>query len=339
MRIAIAYDCLFPWSTGGGERQYRRFAEEFAAAGHEVTYLTRQFWPDAEPPSIDGIRIVAVSAAFDLYDANGTRRPGPALRYARGLFTHLRHHRTTYDAILVSALPTTNALATRAALAGSNVTIAADWLEVWEPAQWREYAGPITGRIATALQRLAARLSPIATCHSQLSANRLKNAGLRTDPLISPGLIDLADTAPPTFTAPPRAIFIGRHIPDKRVETLPAAIAAARIHLPALTATIYGDGPTKALVQAEINRLGLAAVIDLPGFVSQPELNAAIRSAACVVNPSAREGYGLVVVEACAAGTPLRKTTYAWFTQASQTKTITATAEAILTRLTEAKQT
>jgi glycosyltransferase involved in cell wall biosynthesis len=30
-----------------------------------------------------------------------------------------------------------------------------------------------------------------------------------------------------------------------------------------------------------------------------------MREAACLVNPSAREGYGLVVVESCAAGTPV----------------------------------
>ena len=42
MHIAVAYDCLFPFSKGGGEKQYRVFAEEFAAAGHQVTYLTRQ---------------------------------------------------------------------------------------------------------------------------------------------------------------------------------------------------------------------------------------------------------------------------------------------------------
>jgi len=30
--VAVAYDCLFPYSTGGGERQYRAFADELAAA-------------------------------------------------------------------------------------------------------------------------------------------------------------------------------------------------------------------------------------------------------------------------------------------------------------------
>ncbi len=38
--IAIAYDCLFPFTTGGGERQYRAFAEEMTRRGRDVDYLT-----------------------------------------------------------------------------------------------------------------------------------------------------------------------------------------------------------------------------------------------------------------------------------------------------------
>lgn len=382
MRIAVAYDCLFPWSTGGGERQYRTFAEEFAAAGHEVAYITRQQW-DGDTPTVDGMRIEVVSHDRDLYDQNGVRQLGPAVRFAGGLFNHLRRNRGRYDAVLVSALPATNVPAVRAALAGTRVVVATDWLEVWRPDQWRAYCGPLVGRVASALQGLAVRLSPIASCHSQMNARRLRERGLRSSPVVSPGLIDLQSTVEPELSiqAVPRVIFVGRHIPDKRVEALPAAIAHARQQIPDLAATIFGAGPTRDSVVAEVNRLGLSEVVSMPGFVSQDELNEGIRNAACLVNPSAREGYGLVVVESCAVGTPvvlvsgddnasvelvedavngkiaastsprelaaaivevvsagepLRKTTRAWYTEASKTRTIGAAARQILARLQEA---
>ena len=44
--------------------------------------------------------------------------------------------------------------------------------------------------------------------------------------------------------------------------------------------------------------------VQAPGFVEAAEVEAAIRRAACLLLPSQREGYGLVVVEAAAAGTP-----------------------------------
>ncbi|HEU5473260.1 MAG TPA: glycosyltransferase family 4 protein [Actinophytocola sp.] len=305
MHIAVAYDCLFPYSTGGGERQYRVFAEEFAAAGHRVTYLTRQQW-DGAPPGGEPFDIKVISTDRELYDETGARTLGPAIRFARGLYRHLRRHRD-YDAVLVSAIPATNVPAARAALIGSPAVLVVDWLEVWRPAQWREYKGPVAGRVATAIQRIAVRFSPIASCHSQLNARRLTELGLRSEPVVSPGLIDGQCGGRPVLTAtePPRVIYVGRHIPDKRVETLPAAIAVARDRIPELTATIYGEGRSRAAVRAEIARLGLGAVIDTPGFVSQEELDEGMRTAACLVNPSAREGYGLVVVEACAQGTPV----------------------------------
>ncbi|MBB5806948.1 glycosyltransferase involved in cell wall biosynthesis [Saccharothrix ecbatanensis] len=305
MRIAIAFDCLFPWTKGGGERLYRQFAEEFVAAGHEVTYLTRLQWD--EEPVIEGIKIVAVSQDRNLYDANGVRTIGPALRYAYGLAKHLRANRRNYDAVLVSAVPSTNVLAVRAALIGSKVAVDVDWLEVWRPDQWRAYSGPVIGRVAGLLQWVAAKLSPIASCHSQLHARRLEAGGLRGRAIVSHGLIDpREDVEPnPTVTSPPRVVYVGRHIADKRVETLPAAIAEARKSIPDLEATIFGEGTSRAAVLAEIDRLGLRDVVRTPGFVSQQELDEGIRTAAVLVNPSQREGYGLVVVESCAVGTPV----------------------------------
>ncbi|WP_158850663.1 glycosyltransferase family 4 protein [Saccharothrix deserti] len=305
MRIAIAYDCLFPWSKGGGERQYRRFAEEFAAAGHEVTYLTRVQWD--EEPVVEGITVKAVSNDRNLYDGNGVRTIGPALRYAYGLAKHLVANRKNYDAVLVAAVPSTNVPAVRAALIGSKVAVGVDWLEVWRPDQWRQYSGPVIGRVAGLLQWVAAKLSPIASCHSHLHARRLQAGGLRGEVVVGLGLIDPRGDveANPDVTSPPRVIYVGRHIQDKRVEVLPAAIAEAREQIPDLTATIFGDGPSRATVIAEIERLGLRDVISTPGFVSQEELDEGIRTASVLVNPSRREGYGLVVVEACAAGTPV----------------------------------
>ena len=295
MRIAVAYDCLFPWSTGGGERQYRVFAEEFAAAGHEVTYLTRNQW-DGPPPGIDGLTVRIVSGDRELYDATGTRTTGPAIRFARGLFVHLLRHRHAYDAVLVSATPASNVPAVRAALAGSAVTIAVDWLEVFRPDQWREYSGPVMGRVASGVQRLAVRLSPIASCHSRLVAGRLRALGSPGEPVVSPGLIADELVGKPSLEVPdpPHVVYVGRHIADKRVEVLPAAIAHAREQLPSLTATIYGDGATRGAVLAEIDRLNLRDVVDAPGFVSQEELDEGLRTASCLVNPSMREGYGLV---------------------------------------------
>jgi glycosyltransferase involved in cell wall biosynthesis len=125
--------------------------------------------------------------------------------------------------------------------------------------------------------------------------------------VLLPGLYSGPTEAVATLVPPsePRVLFVGRHIAEKRVHLIPQAVAAARADLPTLRATILGDGPERPGVLGEIERLGLAGVIDAPGFTSDAEMNAALHSSTCLLLPSMREGYGLIVVEAAAAGTPV----------------------------------
>lgn len=304
--VAVAYDCLFPYSTGGGERQYRAFADELGRRGLEVDYLTAVQWEGATPVE-EHFRIRPVTGRLSLYSADGVRRIPAALRYAAALFRALVRRRRRYAAVIVSGLPIFNVFAARLALLGSGTRLVVDYLEVWHRRQWVEYSGAVTGTIAWVLQRAAIAITPLATCHSQLSATRLRREGLRRPPVVSPGLIDGAvDVAAPSpATTPPYVLYVGRHIPDKRVEALPAAVAAARAGIPDLRLVVLGTGPSSDAVRAEVRRVGGDEWTDFPGFVSDAELDTLLHGALCLANPSRREGYGLVVVEANAHGTPV----------------------------------
>jgi hypothetical protein len=190
LRVCVVFDCLFPWTIGGAERQYRRLSEELVAAGHEVTYLTRLQWDDAAPPAIDGVHVVAVSGRADLYDASGARRIGPALRFAAGVFGHLLRHRRSYDAVHVCMTPVFSVLTARLALLGSGRPMGVDWLEVWSAAYWRTYLGGPAGQVGALVQRLAIAATPLAFVYSQLSARNLRATGFRGRLVVCPGLID-----------------------------------------------------------------------------------------------------------------------------------------------------
>jgi glycosyltransferase involved in cell wall biosynthesis len=71
-----------------------------------------------------------------------------------------------------------------------------------------------------------------------------------------------------------------------------------------LRGVLYGDGPERAAVQRAIEGAGVSDCVRAPGFVGHAELEAALRSALCLLLPSSREGYGLIVVEAASKGTP-----------------------------------
>jgi glycosyltransferase involved in cell wall biosynthesis len=104
--------------------------------------------------------------------------------------------------------------------------------------------------------------------------------------------------------ADPLVVFVGRLIPEKRVTALVTAIAEARLTLPTLQAAVFGDGPDRTLVERLVVSLGLTGVVSTPGFVDEATIDDALQRALCLVLPSRREGYGLVVVEAAARGTP-----------------------------------
>ena len=104
--------------------------------------------------------------------------------------------------------------------------------------------------------------------------------------------------------AEPLVVFAGRHIPEKQAPAVVQAVAEARERIPELRAEIFGDGPDRREVLRLIETLGLDGAVSAPGFAAAGEVQETLRRALCHVFPSRREGYGLVVVEAAALGTP-----------------------------------
>lgn len=307
MRAAIVFDCVFPASSGGGERVYTRMADELAARGVTVDYITRDL---ASPPGA-AFEVVPVWGG-EIYNSDGGRTTGSAVRFAIGVFHHLRRHRRDYDLVIASTLPALTILAARAALVGSRTYLVADWLEVWPWRKWRSYAGAATGSLGFVLQVVSARVGDLHTVNSSFTARRLARYRRTPAPLVL-GLVDLVDPADGASPAVPAAqgtraqpvvLFVGRHIADKRATAIPAALVALRRTHPLATATIVGTGPETAAIELAIEAAGAAEFVALAGRVDDEELERMFRTAAVLVNPSSREGFGLVVAEAGSHGTP-----------------------------------
>ncbi|CAB4921592.1 unannotated protein [freshwater metagenome] len=304
MRICLAYDCLYPWTVGGAERWYRNLAQRLAADGHEVTYLTRLQWDPSDPPHIPGVRVVAVSRADELYGDDGNRRTGPPLRFGLGVLRHLLRHGRGYDAVHLCSFPYFSVLAAALARPLGRYRLVVDWFEVWSADYWRDYLGPVGGRIGYAIQRRCVRVRQHAFCFSRLHEERLVGEGLRGVHEMLAGLATV-QARPEPEPAQPVVLVAGRQIPEKRVPDAIAAIARARERGLDVSGLIVGDGPEHARVLEAVAAHGLADVVEVAGFVDAARMEQAMRSALCLLHPSAREGYGLVVVEAAAWGTPV----------------------------------
>jgi glycosyltransferase involved in cell wall biosynthesis len=304
VRICLVYDCLYPYTIGGAERWYRNLAERLAAAGHEVTFLTRRQWARDAAPDVPGVRVIAVSPPAELY-AGGRRRLLPPLRFGLGVWWHLRRHGTRYDLVHTASFPYFSLLGAAAARKRTDFRLVVDWHEVWTPGYWREYLGRIGGALGWRIQRACIGVRQRAFCFSRLHQHRLREEGLAAELTRLEG--QYTGVAEATEPRPARAVvvFAGRHIPEKRAPALVPAIAEARRRLPELRGEIYGDGPERPDVLRTIARSGLQDAISAPGFVSAAVLENAIATALCLVLPSRREGYGLVVIEAASRGVPV----------------------------------
>jgi glycosyltransferase involved in cell wall biosynthesis len=303
MRVCIAYDCLYPLTVGGAERWYRALAERLAASGHEVTYLTLRQWKPGDEPDLSGVEVIAIGPGIGLYAGSGRRRILPALLFAAGVFRHLIPQGSRYDVVHTFGQHLA-VLAAAAARRRGRYCLVVDWFEVWTREYWREYLGRVGGWIGWRLQRAAARASDRALSFSHLHGGRLRTLGVRAEIHVVEGLVPGELEAAEPVASRPVVFYAGRHIPEKGVPALVPALVRARERVPELRAEIYGDGPDRAHVLELIGEHALDGAVEAPGFVSRERLEGALATALCLVLPSRREGYGLVVVEAASRGVP-----------------------------------
>jgi glycosyltransferase involved in cell wall biosynthesis len=98
-------------------------------------------------------------------------------------------------------------------------------------------------------------------------------------------------------------LHVGRLVPQKAVDVLIRAVAAARARAPQLHLVVVGRGPEEAALRA------LAAEVELPvtfaGFLAENDLQSAYAAADIFALLSHRETWGVAVTEAAACGLPL----------------------------------
>ena len=304
MRICLVYDCLYPHTVGGAERWYRALAERLKHDGHDVTYLTLRQWERAAKPDVPGVRVVAVAPRMALYTREGRRRILPPLVFGAGVLWHLALRGRRYDAVHTASFPYFSLLAAAAVRPLRRYRLVVDWHEVWTRDYWREYLGRLGGSIGWVVECLCLRAPQRAFCFSRLNLDRLHAQLVRGPVERLPGLYEGRSLDGEPARADPVVLFAGRHIPEKRVPVLVPALAVARERAPELRGEFLGDGPERSALLDAVAKHRLEGAVSAPGFVEPAELRRALEHALCLVLPSRREGYGLIVLEAAAAGTP-----------------------------------
>ena len=164
-------------------------------------------------------------------------------------------------------------------------------------------------------EQLHVRRAARVVVTSRYCAERVQSLyGLSGEPVVVPELIDLAEWrkslgASDWDSGPEGGAFtvlsVGRFYRRKRIDVLLRAAALLRDRIPGLAVRIVGNGPCDARWRRLAQELRLESTVTWLGDVSRVQLAAEYRRASVFAMPSVQEGFGIVLLEAMAAGKPI----------------------------------
>ncbi len=310
-----------PVVVGGLGRHVHALATQLAAQGHDVVVLCRQpSGTDAiTHPTVDvvseGVRLVRVAedpahfvfekdlVAWTLAMGHAMVRAGLALGSWRPDVVHAHDWLVSHPAIALAEAFGVPLVATiHATEAGRH----SGWL-----------SHPLNQQVHSVEWWLANRADSLITCSSAMRREVAHLFDVDTDVVsvlhngIEPGgwkvrAKDVGDARREYSPhGDPLLLFFGRIEWEKGIQDLIAALPRIRRHHRGTRVVVAGDGSQTEWLQEQARKHRVLRAVEFVGHLSDRSLAALLTAANAVVLPSRYEPFGIVALEAAAAGTPL----------------------------------
>jgi glycosyltransferase involved in cell wall biosynthesis len=188
--------------------------------------------------------------------------------------------------------------------------------EMWQmalPPRLAMFGNLVESRIAPPLYRR----TPIVTLSESSRRELVHDLKFDNDrvTVVPPG-VDPQYTPGVEKSPTPLVVAVGRLVPVKRFDLLIDALVAIKPKHPQLRVVIAGEGQCREALEAQIRDAQADDWISLPGRVDETEKVELYREAWLLAMTSSREGWGMIVTEAAACGTPSVVTRVPGFTDA-----------------------
>ena len=281
---------------GGSETYLQRIGSQLAEAGIDVTLRTARYEGAPRRDVVDGLHISRAGGRYTVYIWAGL-----AMVASRIGLGPLRRSRP--DVVIDSQ----NGLPFLARLAfGRRVVVL---VHHCHRDQW-----PVAGRfLARFGWFVESWLSPRLHRDNQYVTVSLPSVRDLVDLGVDANRVAVVrnglDEAPPhTLTgersATPRAVVLSRLVPHKQIEDALDAVAVLRTRIPELHLDVIGGGWWQDRLVRRAEQLGISDAVTFHGHVDDVTKHAVVQRCWVHLLPSAKEGWGLAVIEAAQHGVP-----------------------------------
>ena len=305
MRVAMLSWEYPPLVVGGISAHVEGLAQALVRAGHEVVVFSLHHADVPDDMTVDGVRVLRARTDLPwIPDGDLVARMASA-----------NHQIVQLAAQLDTWRP--------------DVVHAHDWLVAWTGDTLRALWGiPLVATIhATERGRHGGHLPPgmpaainaaewwltyqareVICCSRFMAREVVDGFDLPLDKLhLVPNGVDPRLWAPATPNGAGREPLVlawGRVQYEKGFQVLASAIALLRQRVPGIHCVIAGRGSYLPDLQSHIDLEGVSDIVQLAGFVPDTDLRTLLHRAGCAVIPSLYEPFGIVALEAMAAGAP-----------------------------------
>jgi len=300
--VALVTDAIYPYFRGGKELRYHEVAQRLGLRA-DVHVCTMHWWTGPAVRREGPVTFRAVCREYPMY--TGERRSyREAFLFA---FACLRLLWFRFDVVEADQFPNFHIFTLRVVTWLRRKRLTVTWHEVWGPAYWQEYLGRL-GRLGWLVEWLAMRVPDQLIAASPQTAERLREIlGDRAAIAVVPNGIDLAGIRN-SYPADERVdlVTVGRLLPHKNVDLLLECVARLRAEGLPVTCRVIGDGPQRAALHKLAADLGITDAVDFRHDVwEQKDVYGLVKAARVAVFPTAREGFGIAVLEAIACCLPV----------------------------------
>jgi glycosyltransferase involved in cell wall biosynthesis len=309
-RVAFVSDAVWPYNKGGKEKRLHEITTRLVKQGRQVDIYTMKWWdgPERTIRNKNGVYLHAISRKYPLY--SGERRSiVQAILFSLACCKLLFKK---FDVIDVDSMPFFPLFPVRIVTWLRRKKLMATWHEVWGTQYWKHYMGGLSGKIGAATEWLAMKTPDTVISNSDHTTRRLLEAGMKKHIVTVPLGVDVETIfAVPVHEMQSDIIFAGRLLPNKNVDLLIHAVKQVKRTDKDIRCLIVGNGPERKRLEALVTELQLENNVTFFNFLEDhTELYSLMKASRMFVLPSVREGFGLVVVEANAAGIPVITTTH-----------------------------